>query len=132
MDVLTCAHCGEPIDHADGMWFHPYRRFRSESGNLPTLCDYGDRVGPTHASPMAVTPADKDLLSSMHVAADEESFLLEALWLDWRQANRHRGTSACGDCGATPGGQHSISCNRRAPMSFDGSVLHHKHATRHP
>ncbi|MGH9688377.1 MAG: hypothetical protein ACRD5K_14935 [Candidatus Acidiferrales bacterium] len=125
MCVLTCAHCGEPIDQANGVWFHPRRRFQGQGGSLPTMCDFGDRVGPSRATPMALSPTDKDYLYSIHVSIDEESFLLEALWLDWQQANRHRGDVPCADCGAADGGQHSLDCERHAQMKFNGSVAHH-------
>lgn len=124
--VLTCAHCGEPIDQAHGVWFHPYRRFRSASSSLPILCDFGDRVGPTHATPVAVSAADKNFLHSIHVPVDQEDFLLEALWVEWQHANVHRGITACRDCGAPPGGQHSLECGQRARMIFDADVLHHR------
>jgi hypothetical protein len=78
-NLLTCLHCGEPVDHLQGVWFHPYRRFAGHHGDLPTLCDFGDRVGPTHASPTTLTSSDRDFLWSIRVAADEENFLLETL-----------------------------------------------------
>lgn len=129
--MLTCAHCGEPIDQSNGVWFHPYRRFRCANGDLPTLCDFGDRVGPTQAAPVAVTAADKDFLQSIHVPADEEAFLLEALWIEWQQANVHSGITACHDCGTPAGGQHSLDCRQRARMSFDADLLHHRPRERH-
>ncbi len=129
--MLTCLHCGEPLDHAEGVWFHPHRRFRGANGVLPTLCDFGDRLGPTHATPTALTPADRDFLYSIRVATDEESFLLEALWLDWQNANVHRGVSPCVCCGAAVNAHHALNCERRAPMTFDDVLLHRKHALRH-
>lgn len=124
--MLTCLHCSEPVDHLQGVWFHPHRRFRGDHGGLPTLCDFGGRVGPTHATPITFTPSDRDFLCSIHVAADEENFLLEALWLDWRHANLHRDLSPCAGCGAKMYGQHTLDCKRGAPMTFDDSVLHRK------
>lgn len=121
--VLTCVHCGEPIDHVHGVWFHPYRRFRGERGALPTLCDFGERVGPTRATPVVLTPADKEFLCSIHVATDEENFLLEALWLDWQHANFHSCLSPCARCGASLYGQHALDCKRRAAMIFVDDVL---------
>lgn len=117
--MLTCAHCGEPIEHAEGVWYHPHRRFRGHGESLPELCDFGGRVGPTRATPVAVTPADKDFLYSIRVAADEENFLLEALWADWQHANANLRGSSCSDCGAAPGEQHAFDCGRHAPMTFD-------------
>ncbi|MGH9448275.1 MAG: hypothetical protein ACRD4R_00520 [Candidatus Acidiferrales bacterium] len=124
--MFTCLHCGEPIDHAQGVWFHPRRRFRGCGETLPTLCDFGYQLGPTHATPIALTPRDKDFLYSIHVAIDEESFLLEALWLDWRNMNIQRGATACAECGAAVNGQHSMSCKRRALMAFDGVLVQRK------
>lgn len=129
--MLTCVHCGQPIEHANGVWYHPHRRFRCATGSLPTLCDFGDRLGPTHAAPAAVTSADKDFLCSIHVASDDENFMLEALWLDWKQANVQRGHSLCADCGAAPGGQHSLECSNRAVMTFEYGALRSKHAAGH-
>jgi hypothetical protein len=138
--MMTCAHCGEPIAQTEGVWYHPHRRFRAQAGPthqsgllgappaLPTLCDFGARLGPTHATPVAVTPADKDFLCSIHVAADDENFLLEALWLEWQHANIHRGVSPCADCGAAPDSQHSLECQHHARMNFDGNLLRHRHA----
>ncbi|MDE3169876.1 MAG: hypothetical protein KGL75_07025 [Acidobacteriota bacterium] len=117
--MLTCAHCGEPIEHAEGVWYHPHRRFRGHGGSLPELCDFGGRVGPTRATPVAVTPSDKDFLYSIRVAADEENFLLEALWTDWQHANAHHGILSCAGCGARSGEQHSFDCGRHAPVTFD-------------
>lgn len=86
------------------------------------MCDFGDRVGPTRATPMALSPADKDYLYSIHVTIDEESFMLEALWLDWQHANAHHGHRLCADCGAAEGGQHLLDCARHAHMKFNGKV----------
>jgi hypothetical protein len=129
--MLTCLHCGEPIDHQEGVWFHPHRRFRGRNGILPTLCDFGYRLGPTHATPIVLTPADKDFLYSIHIPIDEEGFLLEALWLDWQNANINRGVFACSDCSAAVNTQHALNCERRAPMIFDAILLHRTHAVRH-
>lgn len=124
--MLTCVHCGEPIEHAEGVWYHPHRRFRGHSGELPVLCDFGERVGPTRATPVAITLADKEFLYSMHVAADAEDFLLEALWVEWERANVRQGISACPGCGAAPGGQHALECRLHAPMTFE--PVHSSHA----
>ena len=113
------------------MWFHPHRRFSGKNGVLPTLCDFGYRLGPTHATPVVLTPADKDFLYSIHVAIDEEVFLLEALWLEWQKANIHRGVFRCAGCGAAVNAQHALNCERGAPMTFDDVLLYRKHALRH-
>ncbi len=96
---------------------------------MPTLCDFGDRIGPTHAAPIAVTPADRDFLYSVRVAADDESFLLEALWLDWQQANVQRGVP-CAICHALDGGQHALECEHRARMIFSVNRSHQNCTTR--
>jgi hypothetical protein len=129
--MLSCVHCDEPIERAQGVWYHPHRRFRGNGGTLPVLCDFGDRLGPTHATPIALTPNDKDFLHSLHVSTDDESFVLEALWSEWQHTNVHQGPSACADCGAAPRGQHSLSCERRAPMIFEVGSRHQKHVIRH-
>jgi hypothetical protein len=128
--MLTCAHCGEAVERADGVWYHPHRRFQGHNGGLPTLCDFGGRLGPTHATPVAVTPADKDFLSSIHVAVDDENFLLQALWLDWENANIHHGDWPCFECGAAPGEQHALECTHHAAMMFDGAAVRHNHHLR--
>ncbi len=74
---------------------------------------------------MALSPADKEYLYSIQVTNDEESFLLEALWLEWQHANAHHGGRPCADCGAADGAQHSLDCERHAQMKFNGSVAHH-------
>jgi hypothetical protein len=124
-------HCGEPIERAQGVWYHPHRRFRGDGGSLPVLCDFGDRIGPTHATPIALTPNDKDFLHTLHVSTDDENFLLEALWSEWQHANAHQGPSACADCGAAAYEQHALDCEQRASMTFDRVVPHQKHAAEH-
>lgn len=132
ISVLTCLHCGEPIESSGGVWFHPYRRFQGSQGGLPTLCDFGDRIGPSHAAPLAVTPSDRDFLRSVHVSPDEESFLLEALWLEWRHANTHRRPRCCPACHAPEGGQHAMNCERRAPMVFGEARLRPRCSAHRP
>lgn len=123
--MLTCVHCGEVIEYAAGVWFHPHRRFRS-AHELPTLCDFGDRIGPTHAVPVAITPRDRDFLCSLHVASDDENFFLEALWFEWQHANTNLGPGYCASCHAPVGGQHALECTYRARMTFDASPSRQK------
>jgi hypothetical protein len=128
--VLTCVHCGELIESAGGVWFHPYRRFQGHHGDLPVLCDFGDRIGPTRAAPVAVTSRDRDFLHSAHVASDDESFFLEALWLEWQHANTNLGPGCCIACHVSEGGQHVLDCEHGARMVFGGSPSRQKFATR--
>jgi hypothetical protein len=128
--VITCVHCGEPVECAAGVWFHPHRRFQGHHGALPVLCDLGDRIGPTRATPLALTPADRDFLHSVHVFSDDEGFLLEALWLEWQHANANRGPGRCFRCNAPEGGQHALDCERHAEMVFDVDRSRQKCSTR--
>lgn len=58
----------------------------------------------------------------MHIAADEENFLLEALWLDWQRANLHRNFASCDGFGAATFEQHTLDCPRGAMMLFGHAV----------
>jgi len=66
-----------------------------------------------------LTSDDVKFLTACGIAADEENFHLEALWLNWQRANLHRDFAHCIGCGAATYQQHALDCKHGAPMIFE-------------
>jgi hypothetical protein len=69
-----------------------------------------------------LTARDVKFLKACGIAADDENFQLEALWLNWQRANLHRDFSTCRDCGAKTYEQHALDCKHGPAMVFVAST----------